>query len=65
MIEAEPKLGHRAVDSGAKIFSKVRAKIWIEQATYHWVKMDAQGLWRRFRLASDCSACGSRRDASL
>ena len=26
------------------MFTKVRAKVWIEQATYHWVKMDAEAL---------------------
>jgi hypothetical protein len=44
VIEAEPKVGYRAVHSDAKIFSKIHAKIWIEQATYHWVKVDAQAL---------------------
>jgi hypothetical protein len=44
VIEAEPKSGYRAVNSDARIFSKLRAKIWIEQATYHWVKLDAQAL---------------------
>ena len=53
VIEAEPKSGYRVVHSGAKIFSKFRAKIWIEQATYHWVKVDAQALeplWLGFGL---------------
>lgn len=43
-IEAEPKAGYRAVQSDAKIFSKLQATIWIEQATYHWVKVDARAL---------------------
>src|SRR5260370_459391 len=50
VIVAEPKSGYRAVHSDAKIFSKVRARIWIEQATYHWVKLEAlvlETLWFR------------------
>lgn len=53
IIDAEPKPGYRAVNSGAKILSKLRATIWIEQATYHWVKVDAQALqplWFGFAL---------------
>ncbi len=44
VIDAEPKPGYRPALSQARIFTKVRAKIWIEQATYHWVKMDAVAL---------------------
>ncbi|MEO8048914.1 MAG: hypothetical protein ABI833_00745 [Acidobacteriota bacterium] len=44
VIEAQPKPGYRAVHSQAKDFAKVRATIWIEQATYHWVKVDADVL---------------------
>jgi hypothetical protein len=44
VMEAEPKPGYRAVHSDARNFAKVRAKIWIEQATYHWVKVDAEVL---------------------
>lgn len=44
VIEAEPKSGYRAIHADAKLFAKVRARIWIEQATYHWVKVDAQAM---------------------
>lgn len=44
VIEAQPKLGYHAIHSQAKDFAKVRATIWIEQATYHWVKVDADVL---------------------
>ena len=44
MIEAEPKPGYRPVLSEAKVFTKVRSKIWIEKATYRWVKVDAEVL---------------------
>jgi len=42
VIEAQPKPGYRAVHADARNFAKVSAKIWIEQATYHWVKVDAE-----------------------
>ena len=57
ILEAEPKPGYRPQHSRADMFRKVRAKIWIEQATYHWVKVEAQvfetlsfglGLFRGF-----------------
>lgn len=44
VIQAEPKPGYRPVEARARLFTKVRAKVWIEQATYHWVKMDAEAL---------------------
>ena len=44
VIDAEPKPGYRPTHSEAKNFSKLRAKIWIEQATYHWVRVDAEAL---------------------
>jgi hypothetical protein len=53
VLEAEPKPAYRPVNSDAKMFSKLRAKIWIEQATYHWVKLEAQALqslWFGFGL---------------
>src|ERR1700693_5320005 len=44
IIEADPKPGYRPAHARARLFTKVRAKVWIEQATYHWVKMDAEAL---------------------
>ena len=44
VIEADPKPGYRPSHPRAKIFAKARAKVWIDQTTYHWVKMDAQVL---------------------
>ncbi len=44
VIEAQPKPGYRAIHSRAKDLAKVRAKIWIEQATYHWVKVEGEAL---------------------
>ena len=53
VIEAQPKPGYRAIHSRAKDLAKVRAKIWIEQATYHWVKVEGEALdtiWSDFGL---------------
>ena len=53
VVDAEPKSGYRAIHSDARMFSKIRGKIWIEQSTYHWVKVDAQAiepLWFGFGL---------------
>jgi hypothetical protein len=44
IVEARPKPGYRAIHAQAKDFAKVRATIWIEQATYHWVKVEADVL---------------------
>jgi len=53
VIEAQPKAGYRAIHSRARDLAKVRAKIWIEQATYHWVKVEGEALdtiWSDFGL---------------
>lgn len=44
VIEAEPKPGYRPAQRLAGVFKKVRAKVWIEQDTYHWVRVDAEAL---------------------
>jgi hypothetical protein len=53
VIEAQPNPGYRAIHTRAKDLAKVRAKIWIEQATYHWVKVEGEALdtiWSDFGL---------------
>ena len=44
VIDAQPRPGWRAKYSRAKMFSRVSARIWIEQTTYRWVKVDAKVL---------------------
>jgi hypothetical protein len=44
VIDATPKAGYKAKLDRAKIFSKVHAKLWIDQAEYQWVKVDAEAL---------------------
>jgi hypothetical protein len=41
VIEATPKAGFKFKNSKAKIFGKVRGKVWIDKGEYHWVKMEA------------------------
>jgi hypothetical protein len=41
-IEFEPKPGYEPRDSRARQLTKVRGKLWIDQAEYQWVKGDAQ-----------------------
>ena len=53
VIEAQPKPGYRAIHTRAKDLAKVGAKIWIEPATYHWVKVEGEALdtmWSNFGL---------------
>ncbi len=42
ILDAEPKPDFVPQRANARNFKKVRARVWIEQGTYHWVKMDAQ-----------------------
>ncbi|HEV2199647.1 MAG TPA: hypothetical protein VGR73_07490 [Bryobacteraceae bacterium] len=44
VIEADPKPSFHPVHSRAQLFAKVRAKVWIEQDTYHWVKADIDAI---------------------
>jgi hypothetical protein len=44
VIEAEPKPGYRPRSDRAKVLTKIRAKFWIDQAEYQWVKVDAEAI---------------------
>jgi len=41
MISAEPKPGYQPKQRLAKVIEKLRGKIWIDQADYQWVKVEA------------------------
>jgi len=43
-IEFDPKADYVPHDSRAKLLTKVRGKLWIDQSEYQWVKWDAQVL---------------------
>jgi hypothetical protein len=42
VISAEPKPGYQAKERLAKIVEHLRGKVWIDQAEYQWVKVEAQ-----------------------
>jgi hypothetical protein len=44
VIQAEPRVGYRPKLDGAKYFAKVHGKVWIDKATYQWVKADAESI---------------------
>jgi len=44
VIVAEPKPNFHAKDLRAKILSKLRGKIWVDQSEYQWVKVEAEVL---------------------
>ncbi len=44
VIEAEPKPGYQPSASRAKMLRKIRARLWIGKADYHWVKLDAEAI---------------------
>ena len=44
VIEATPKPGYRPKMTPAKVFPKVRGKLWIDQSEYQWVRAEANVL---------------------
>ncbi len=44
VIAAEPKPGYKPSQDRAKVLTKIRAKIWVDQAEYQWVKVDAEAI---------------------
>src|SRR5580693_6155167 len=44
IIDADPKPGFRPASAQAKMLSKVRGKIWVDQSEYQWVKAEAEVL---------------------
>jgi hypothetical protein len=44
VIDADPKPGFKPASAPAKMLSKVRGKIWVDQSEYQWVKAEAEVL---------------------
>lgn len=42
LIEAGPRPGYRGRSNVAKLFPKLRARLWIDKADYQWVKVEAE-----------------------
>jgi hypothetical protein len=44
VISVIPKPGYRPKESNAKVFTKLRGKVWIDQGEYHWVKAEGEAI---------------------
>jgi hypothetical protein len=44
VIAAEPKPGYKPSLERAKVLTRIRARIWIDQTEYQWVKVDAEAI---------------------
>jgi hypothetical protein len=44
VISVTPKPGYRPKESEAKMFTKLRGKVWIDKNEYHWVKAEGEAI---------------------
>jgi hypothetical protein len=44
ILSVTPKPGYKAKDSQAKMFAKLRGKVWIDKGEYHWVKAEGEAI---------------------
>lgn len=44
VIEATPRPGYRHKDRRAKLFTRLKGKLWVDKAEYHWVRVEAELL---------------------
>jgi len=44
ILSVTPKPGYRPSSSDAKMFTKLRGKVWIDKAEYHWVKAEGEAI---------------------
>ena len=44
VITADPKPSYHPKELGAKLISKMRGKIWVDQSEYQWVRIEAQAV---------------------
>ena len=44
VIEATPRAGYQPVDRYSKLYTQLRAKLWIDQVDSRWVKIEAELL---------------------
>lgn len=42
VIEGTPRSGYRPKDRDAKALLKIRGKLWVDQSTYQWVRLEAE-----------------------
>ena len=57
ILEATPHPGYRPRSRDAKVLPNVRGKLWIDQRTYHWAKLEAEVIhpvsWGLFLVRLD------------
>src|SRR5438094_2278417 len=60
IVEASPRAGYQPRSRDAKILPHVRGKLWIDQRSYHWVKLEAEVIhpvsWGLFLVRLDPGA---------
>ena len=60
IVEASPLAGYQPRSRDAKILPHVRGKLWIDQQSYHWVKLEAEVIhpvsWGLFLVRLDPGA---------
>ena len=44
ILSVTPKLGYRPKDSQAKMFTKLKGKVWIDKGEYHWVRAEGEAI---------------------
>ena len=44
ILSVTPKPGYRARNSEAKMFAKLRGKVWIDKGEYHWVNAEGEAI---------------------
>ena len=44
ILSVTPKAGYKPKDSQAKMFTKLKGKVWIDKAEYHWVKAEGEAI---------------------
>jgi hypothetical protein len=44
VLSVNPKPGYQAKDSQAKMFAKLKGKIWIDKGEFHWVKAEGEAI---------------------
>ena len=44
VISVTPKPGYKPKESDAKMFTKLKGKVWIDKAEYHWVKAEGEAI---------------------
>jgi hypothetical protein len=44
VISVNPKAGFKPKESDAKMFTKLKGKVWIDKSEYHWVKAEGEAI---------------------